>query len=121
MMIVESTIQRLAEMLVIGTPDIRYKNIVFPVQEIEYPDPVRFVTIRRISIEIPRYLGITPDYLSTSFEVSFFNKRTDEMTRIQTCLKIAERFVKEILPKVDYEIEKELHNRKINEILEALD
>lgn len=121
MMIVESTIQRLAEMLVIGTPDIRYKNIVFPVQEIEYPDPVRFTTIRRISIEIPHYLRITPDYLTTSFEVSFFNKRTDEMTRIHTCFKIAERFVKDILPKVDYEIEKELHNRKINEILEALD
>lgn len=108
-------------MLVHGTPDIRYKNIVFPIQEIEYPDPVRFVTIRRISIEIPRYLGITPEYLSTSYEVSFFNKRTDEMIRIQSCLKIAERFVKEILPKVDYEIEKELHNREIDEILDVLD
>ena len=120
-MIIESTIQRLAELLIIGTPDIRYKNIVFPVQEIEYPDPVRFITIRRISIEIPRYLGITPSYLSTSFEVSFFNKRTDEMDRIQACLKMAENFVKEILPKVDYEIEKELYNRNIDEILEALD
>lgn len=119
-MIVESTIQRLAEMLVIGTPDIRYKNIVFPVQEIEYPNPVHFITIRRISIEIPRYLGIKPDYLTTSFEVSYF-KSTDEMTRIKSCLKIAENFVKEILPKVDYEIEKELHNRKINEILDVLD
>lgn len=118
---IESTIQRLTEMLVHGTPDVRYKNIVFPVQEIEYPDPVRFITMHRIGIEIPRYLGIMPEYLTTYFEVSFFNKRTDEMARIQSCYKIAERFVKEILPKVDYEIEKELHNREINEILDVLD
>lgn len=118
---IETTIQRLVEILVHGTPDIRYKNIVFPVQEIEYPDPVRFITMHKISIGIPRYLGITPNYLSTSFEVSFFNKRTDEMDRIQACLKMAERFVKEILPKVDYEIEKELHNREVEEILKVLD
>lgn len=48
-------------------------------------------------------------------------EKTERFLRIEACARLAKEFVTVALPKIDYELEKELHNRKIDEILEVLE
>lgn len=48
-------------------------------------------------------------------------EKMEHFIRNEVCAKLAKEFVTVVLPKIDYEIEKEIHNQKIEEILEVLD
>jgi hypothetical protein len=48
-------------------------------------------------------------------------EKTERFLRIEACARLAKEFVTVALPKIDYVIGKELHNQKIEEILDVLE
>ena len=125
-MIVEDLIERLTEHLYSGSKEFYYKGHRFEIEENIYSNPVEFNKYTRISIKVPVYLSsyytrTFQDIYSTMYENRPGMAKTERFLRIEACARLANEFVTVALPKIDYEIEKELHNRKINEILEVLD
>ena len=125
-MIVEDLIERLTEHLYSGSKEFYYKGHRFEIEENIYSNPVEFNKYTRISIKVPVYLSsyytrTFQDIYSTMYENRPGMEKTERFLRIEACARLANEFVTVALPKIDYEIEKELHNRNINEILEVLD
>lgn len=118
---IEEIIMRLTEQLYSRASSICYRGIYFPVREIEYASPMDFKTSVHICIDIPGCFGLETNYVSVAYEKIKSWAMTDAKARENACFRLATSFVNEVLPKLDYEIEKELHNRKIEEILDVLD
>lgn len=120
MLIVEDIIINLTEYLCRGEKEIQYKGIVFPVQETEY-SLFTLGKMIRIGIEIPRYLNIEPNGgIHTTYEVTD-GERSTYMSRLLACQKLANYFVKNILPKIDHQLNTIIHNENVEKILEVLD
>ena len=97
----------------------------FSVMEAEFSDVMTFRKTRMISVKPAEFPDM--DALSIVYETADFwgskgdrITREDMMTRVESCMKLAERFVREMLPKVDYRFKIELHNDEIENILEIL-
>lgn len=90
----------------------------FDVREASGADMLTGEYINRICIEVPRNI-MKEGGLQVMWRLA--DSRTEADMRKKACYRLAEEFVCKVLPKIDYEIEKELHNRKINEILDVLD
>lgn len=95
------------------------RTFSFDVREASGVDMLNGESINRICIEVPR------DIMKEGGPQVMW-RHADSRTkaidmRKKACYRLAEEFVYKVLPKIDYEIEKELHNRKIDEILEVLD
>lgn len=119
---IEEIEQRLAEYLYSGAKEFYYKGHRFEINEWTYSNPMEFTSMIGISIKVPTYLSKTLQDVYSTFYVKQDEKpRTETQLRADACMKLAREFIKNVLPKIDYEIEKELHNRKINEILEVLE
>ena len=121
MLIVEDIIINLTEYLCRGEKEIQYKGIVFPVHEMKYESPFDFSKTVRIGIDIPTYLNIEPNggihiaYDVTNGEMSTY------MSRVLACQKLANYFVKNILPKIDHQLNTMIHNENVEKILDILD
>lgn len=125
-MIIEDLIERLTEHLYSGSKEFYYKGHRFEIEEYIYSNPMDYSSSTRISIKVPVYLSsyytrTFQDIYSTMYENRPGFEKTERFLRIEACARLANEFVTVALPKIDYEIEKELHNRKIDEILDALD
>lgn len=125
-MIVEDLIERLTEHLYSGSKDFYYKGHRFEIEEYIYSNPMDLSSSTRISIKVPVYLSsyytkTFQDIYSTMYENCPGMEKRERSIRIEACARLAKEFVTVALPKIDYELEKELHNRKINEILDVLD
>lgn len=118
---IEEMIMRLTEQLYSRASSISYRGIYFPVREEEYSRPMDFSSVKYISIAIPEFIGLKQNCYSITYEMLPERASTNAKARENACFRLATHFVKEVLPKLDYEIEKELHNRKIEEILDVLD
>lgn len=117
---------KLTEHLYSGSKEFFYKGHRFEIEEYIYSNPMDLSSSTRISIKVPVYLSsyytkTFQDIYSTMYENYPGMEKRERFLRIEACAKLAEEFVTVALPKIDYEIEKELHNRKINEILDVLD
>ena len=112
---------RLTELLYSGTSYVSYRGIHFPVREEEYSRPMDFSSVKFISIAVPDFIGLKQNCYSITYEMLPERASTNAKMRENACFRLATSFVNEVLPKLDYEIEKELHNRKIEEILDVLD
>lgn len=123
---IEELEQKLTEHLYSGSKEFFYKGHRFEIEEYIYSNPIEFTSYTRISIKVPIYLSnhytrtFQDIYLSTYEKCPGFEKK-EHFLRIEACARLAREFVTVALPKIDYEIEKELHNRKIDEILDVLD
>ena len=123
---IEEIVQKLTEHLYSGSKEFYYKGHRFEIEEYIYSNPIDLSSSTRISIKVPVYLSshytrTFQDIYSTMYENCPEMEMRERFLRIEACAKLAEDFVTVALPKIDYEIEKELHNRKINEILAVLD
>jgi hypothetical protein len=97
-----------------------YKGIIFPINHLEYDNPIEFAKIHRISIEIPRHLGLKDQCVYISYEVKLWDKY-DCLQKHDACYRLAKQFVNDILPKIDYNINCQMHNDEVEKILEILD
>ena len=121
-MIVKDIIERLTELLYSGSKEFYYKDHRFEIEEYIYSNPVDFNSYTRISIKVPVYLSRTfQDIYSTMYENRPGMEKTEHFLRIEACARLANEFVTVALLKIDYELKKERHNRKIDEILDVLD
>lgn len=100
---------------------IRYNDVPFEVKEISGADMTTGDYINSMSIEVPRNI-MKEGGLSVAWRIGYGHSRTDDIDlRKRACYELAHRFVEEVLPKVDFEIEKVVYNRNIDKILSVLD
>ena len=106
-----------------GNTVVTYKGIKFEFRQIVYCSPFDLSSTTEIVLDIPYYLQ---DTLGERICVSYDNtydrdSKTTYMNRINACVKLAEEFVNNVLPKVDFELKKDVYNNEIDEILEVLE
>lgn len=123
---IEEIVQKLTEYLYSGSKEFFYKGHRFEIEEYIYSNPVEFNNYTRISIKVPVYLSshyarTFQDIYSTMYENYPGMEKKEHFLRIEACAKLAREFVTVALPKIDYELEKEVHNLKIEKILDILD
>ena len=123
---IEEIVEKLTEHLYSGSKEFYYKGHRFEIEEYVYSNPMDFSSYIRISIKVPIYLSshysrTFQDIYSATYEKCHGLERKEHFLRVDACARLAREFVTTALPKIDYEIEKELHNRKIEEILGVLD
>lgn len=98
---------------------IRYNDVPFEVTEASSVDMITGDYINRIHIEVPRNImkegGIQVSWRSgdTRTEAADLRKKA--------CHQLAHLFVHEVLPKVDFELEKQVYAYNIDRILSVLD
>lgn len=109
-----------------GNTKVTYKGMEFGFQEFEYANPMDMSCMTMINLNIPFYLRDTiNDHLGVSYESQSIswprNGKKVSRNRKKACMQLARQFVTRFLPKVDYSLKKDMHNREIEEILEVLE
>ena len=119
-MTIDDTVIMLTNYLYSERPEVMYKGIIFPINHLEYDNLMESARIHRISIEIPRHLGLKDQCVYISYEVKLWDKY-DCLQKHDACYRLAKQFVNDILPKIDYNINRQRHNDEIEKILENLE
>lgn len=97
---------------------IRYNDVSFEVLEASGADIVSGEYINRIFIDVPRNI-MKEGGLQVVWRTG--NSRTESVDlRKRACYDLAKLFVTEVLPKVDFEIEKVVYEHNIDKILSVL-
>lgn len=91
----------------------------FAVVEAEFSNVMTFTKTRMISIRPADFTDM--EALTITYDPDFWGRKVDMESRIQACTKLAEKFVRDMLPKVDYRFRVQMHNDEINNILEVLE
>ena len=97
---------------------IKYKDVEFLIEEHTSANPVTGQYLNSIIITPPRNMNVKS--ASVSWSDSYTMTGAID-ARLRACRQLAEYFVEEILPKVDFEIDKALYDRNIDRILSVLD
>lgn len=98
---------------------IKYNGFEFPVKEYMTNDVVTGRRLNRIIIEVPRYI-YDDMYVQVAYEESY-SRAIDIENRGRACYELSKKFVTEVLPKVDFELDKAVYRRNIDQILSVLD
>jgi hypothetical protein len=107
-----------------GNSLVTYKGFEFRFQEVEYASPFDFSCTTMINVILPYYLikGQTDLTCGVTYDSTYpKDTRTTYMNRSKACIELARQFVTEVLPKVDFELKKDVYNNEIDEILEVLE
>lgn len=100
--------------------DILYNDIRFKVCEYQSDVKSKGIFINHIAIEIPRNIDEDNRYVHVAWQEGY-NRSSEVDNRRRACYEIARTFVKEVLPKVDFKIKKEVYNNEIDRMLSVLD
>lgn len=99
--------------------EFRLEGHRFAVVEADFSNVMTFTKTRMISI---RPAGFTDmEALSIAYEPDFWGRKVDMERRLEACTKLAEKFVRDMLPKVDYRFKVQMHNEEIENILGVLE
>lgn len=97
---------------------IRYNDVPFEVLEASGADMITGGYISRMCIEVPRNI-MKEGGIQVAWRTG--DSRTEAVDlRKRACNELARQFVMEVLPKVDFEIEKAVYERNIDRILSVL-
>lgn len=99
-----------------------HRTMYFEVREASGADMLTGDSINRICIDVPKGIMTesSPSGLSVAWRTG--NSRTEAVDlRKRACMELAEQFVYNVLPKVDFWIRKEINNKEVEEILEVLE
>ena len=98
---------------------MRYNDVPFEVTEASGADMITGEYINRIYIEVPRNI-MKEGGVQVSWRTG--NTHTEAIDlRKKACHQLAHLFVHEVLPKVDFELEKQVYAYNIDRILSVLD
>ena len=97
---------------------IKYNDVEFYIEEYSSTDCLTGKLLHRIIISPPRNMDIKVASVTWT-EGDTMMDAID--ARLRACRQMAEFFVEEILPKVDFEIKKAVYEKNIDKILSVLD
>ena len=122
----DNTIEELAHRIFFKEESFLYKGKKFLIQENKFSNPMdmRELTVLRIRPSNMYYTAFMhEDELSTrvTYENDRLHSEHEKDARIEACVRLATHFVMDVLPKVDYDLKKELTNYEIDNILSVLD
>ena len=108
------------------TARIKYNNVEFEVHEYFTNDVTTGEGIHRLSIVAPMNINNDTLFITQRNQIFVMWKCGHTMSealdeRKKGCYALAHKFVEEVLPKVDFEIEKIVYKRNIDKILSVLD
>lgn len=90
----------------------------FAVVEAEFSNVMTFTKTRLISVKSIEFPDM--DALTIMYEPDFWGHKVDTESRVEACLKLAHAFVKEMLPKVDWNFKIQLHNEEVERLLDEI-
>lgn len=105
-----------------GDEDVfRLEGHQFEVVEAEFSNVMTLTKTRLITVKAVEFPDL--DAMSIVYDPDFWGRtvKVDMITRVEACMKLAENFVRNMLPKVDYRFKVQVHNDEINNILEVLE
>ena len=119
----DNTIEELAHRIFSKEEYFLYKGMKFGIQEMDYANPMDFTSFTRISVILPKYFQWdTPFSCGVSYDSTYTKgSRTTYLNRCKACVELATHFVMDVLPKVDFELKKEVNNYEVEKILEVLE
>lgn len=97
----------------------RLEDHQFEVVEAEFSNVMTFTKTRLITVKAVEFPDL--DAMSITYEPDFWGRKVDMETRVEVCMKLAENFVRNMLPKVDYRFKVQVHNDELENILEILE
>lgn len=121
---VEEIVLTIADRLVHnGNSIMHYNNHKFYFQEVEYANPMDFSSMTMIGLIMPEYISRGMDFrCGVTYDSTYGkNSKTTYLNRSKACMELAKQFVYMVLPKVDFELKKDVYNNEIEEILEVLE
>ena len=86
----------------------------FYVMEAEFSNVMTFTKARLITVKSIEFPDM--EALSIAYEPDF----DDIQHRVNACQMLAKKFVKDMLPKVDYRFKIQMHNEEVERLLEEL-
>lgn len=98
---------------------IKYNGFEFTVKEFTTSDVATGRNLNRIVIEVPRYI-YSDRHIQVMYDESY-SRAIDMENRSRACYELSKKLVTEVLPKVDFEIDKAVYHRNIDKILAVLD
>ena len=118
----DNAIEELARRIFSKDEYFLYKDMKFIIQEQNFSSPMdmRELTVLRILCPMP-YMNDDERYISVTYEPDRLHREHERDTRIEACVRLATHFVMDVLPKVDYDLKKELTNYEVEKILEVLE
>lgn len=99
--------------------EFRLEGHRFAVVEADFSNVMTFTKTRLITVKAVEFPDL--DAMSITYDPDFWGRKVDMESRIQACTKLAENFVRNMLPKVDYMFKVQMHNDEITNLLEILD
>lgn len=99
-----------------------YKGIKFIIQENKFSNPMdmRELVVLRILCPVP-YMKDAERYINVTYEPDWRSRANEIDMRTEACERLATHFVMDVLPKVDFEMKKEITNYEVEKILEVLE
>lgn len=105
--------------LMMNVPRFDYKGHTFNCYYRDYASPVDMMNYEKLEIVLPPELHMSNFHIGTQYDIS--TTRTQCIAnKTSAAWKLAEYFVEEILPKVDFELEKIKYERDIDNMLSVL-
>lgn len=99
---------------------IRYYDVSFEVRELSGLVMQTGEYINRIVIEVPMNIRYNKRSLYVQWRSGYSRTESVDLRR-RACRQLAHELVTEVLPEVDYQVKKEVHNYEIDKILEILE
>lgn len=91
----------------------------FAVMEAEFSNVITFTKMRMISVKSVEFPDM--DALTIMYELPDFWKRSVDLeSRAAACTKLAQAFVREMLPKVDWNFKMQMHNEEVERLLDEI-
>lgn len=104
-----------------NTPDdeFRLEGHRFAVVEAEFSNVITFTKTRLISVKSVEFPDM--DALTIMYELpDFWKHSVDLESRTAACTKLAQAFIREMLPKVDWNFKMQMHNEEVERLLEEI-
>lgn len=120
----DNTIEELAHRIFFRDEYFLYKGMKFIIQEQNFSSPMdmRELTVLRIRPRSMYDVTFNDEMcISVTYEPDRLRREHDRDTRIEACVRLATHFVMDVLPKVDFEMKKEVNNYEVEKILEVLE
>lgn len=106
--------------LILRRSTLRYNDVLFNITEVSGADITTGEYVNHLCLEVPKNIMKNDDNMHVAWRTG--NSHTEAIDlRKKACHQLVHLFVHEVLPKVDFELEKQVYAYNIDRILSVLD